>query len=131
MDECIYMTNRYIGENGMVRCWVFREKCRKCDNGMMGKPVDEKTGKVKTRAKEYACTECGHTVDKDTYEDSLTANIRYACDKCRNSGELQLPFKRKKVKRFDDETGKEALVEALVFECDKCKEKIFVTKKMK
>ena len=131
MEECVYMTNRFIGEKGSVRCWVFREKCKKCGNGMMGKPVDEKTGKVKTRAKEYACGECGHIVEKEEYEDSLTANIFYTCNKCSNSGELQLPFQRKKMKRFDEEKGKEEKVDALVFECGKCKEKIFVTKKMK
>ena len=130
MDECVYMTNRTIGENGSVRCWVFREKCT-CGKGSMGKPVDEKTGKVKTRAKEYACSECGRSVEKDVYEDSLTANVSYTCDKCGNSGELQLPFKRKKVKRFDEEKGKNETVDALMFECGKCKEKIYVTRKMK
>ena len=131
MEECVYMTNRFIGEKGSVRCWVFREKCKKCGNGMMGKPVDEKTGKVKTRAKEYACGECGYIVEKEEYEDSLSANISYTCDKCGNSGELQMAFRRNKVKRFNDEKGKEEKVDALVFECGKCKEKMYVTKKMK
>ena len=43
----------------------------------------------------------------------------------RNTGET------KKVKRLDEETGKEAKVDAVVFECQKCKEKMYITKKMK
>jgi len=129
MDECVYMTNRFIGDKGSVRCWVFREKCPKCGKGLMGKPRDE-TGKIKIRAKEYVCSECGHTAGKE-YEDTLTASIAYTCSKCEHAGEIELPFKRKKMKMFDEQKQKNVTVDALQFACQKCSEKIYVTKKLK
>ena len=129
MDECVYMTNRFLGEKGSVRCWVFREKCPKCGKGLMGKPRSE-SGKVKIRAKEYVCPECGYSVG-DEYEDTLTANVAYICPQCSHSGEAQMPFQRKKMKMFDDEAQKQVTVEAMRFDCQKCKHTIFVTKKMK
>lgn len=119
-DECVYVTNRFVGEDGSVFCWVFKEKCKKCGKGMMGKPRDA-SGKVKIRAKEYVCPECGYNVEKQSYEDGLTASVKYTCPKCKHSGEMEMPFKRKKVEG----------VSSLVFDCQKCKEKIYVTKKMK
>ena len=119
-DECVYLTNRYIDDKGMVRCWVFKENCPKCGKGMMGKPRDLK-GKVKIRAKEYVCPECSYTVEKAAYELTLTANIDYTCPKCEHAGETEIPFKRKKVEGVD----------SLVFTCQKCGEKIPITKKMK
>lgn len=101
-------------------CWVFREKCPKCGKALMGKPRDD-DGKVKIRAKEYICPECGHTVEKQEYEDTLTANVAYTCPFCGYQGETQIPFKRK---TFEG-------VKALVFECAKCKKKIAITKKLK
>ena len=120
MDECVYFTRRAVGK-GFVMCWVFREKCPKCGKAEMGKPRDPKTGGVKIRAKEYVCPECNHTVEKVEYEDTLTANVAYTCPHCGHKGETQIPFKRKS---FEG-------VKALVFQCDKCKGKIPITKKMK
>lgn len=120
MEECVYFTRRAV-DSGNVMCWVFREKCPKCGKGIMGKPRDPKTGDVKIRAKEYVCPECGHTVEKQAYEDTLTANVSYTCPHCSFSGETTIPYKRK---TFEG-------VKALVFECGKCKAKIPVTKKMK
>lgn len=85
----------------------------------MGKPQED--GKVKIRAKEYVCPNCGHSEERTAYEESLTANIQYTCGKCGNAGEQQIQYKRKNV----DGT------KALVFNCDKCKERILITKKMK
>lgn len=127
MDECIYFTRR---SKPQAVAWVFKEKCPKCKKAMMGKPTGP-DGKVKIRAKEYVCPECRHTVEKQAYEDTLTANIQYTCPQCSNSGEIQIPFKRKKVKIFDEEEGKEKMAEALQFQCPKCSQKINVTKKMK
>jgi predicted RNA-binding Zn-ribbon protein involved in translation (DUF1610 family) len=127
MDECIYFTRR---SKPQAVAWVFRESCPKCKKALMGKPRDS-TGKVKIRAKEYVCPACGYIVAKQEYEDTLTANIQYTCPKCNNAGELQMPFKRKKVKLFDEEEGKEIAADALVFNCAKCNERIAVTKKMK
>lgn len=120
MDECVYFTSRAV-EKGYVKCWVFREKCPKCKKDFMGKPKDEKTGAVKIRAKEYICPACKYTVEKVAYEDTLTANIAYTCPHCQHKGETQTPFKRK---TFEG-------VKAIVFLCDKCKQKIPITKKMK
>lgn len=119
-EECVYYTRRTV-DKGQVTCWVFREKCPKCGKAVMGKPKDERTGKVKIRAKEYVCPQCNYTVQKEQHEDTLTANISYTCPHCQNKGETQIPFKRKS---FEG-------IKALVFLCDKCKQKIPITKKMK
>ncbi|MBW2969756.1 hypothetical protein KY309_03785 [Candidatus Woesearchaeota archaeon] len=119
MDECVYFTQRTI-DKGHVKCWVFRENCPKCGKALMGKPRD-KDGAVKIRAKEYVCPECGHTVEKKEYEETLTANVIYTCPYCGYKGEIQIPFKRRKYQGAD----------ALVFQCEKCKAKIAITKKMK
>jgi predicted RNA-binding Zn-ribbon protein involved in translation (DUF1610 family) len=122
MEECIYFTNRSIGEqfNGTARCWVFKEMCPKCKKSLMGKPRKD-DGKVSIRAKEYVCPSCNFTMEKLEYEATLTANIEYKCPGCGFEGQHQMPFKRKKVMG----------VETLRFPCAKCKENIDVTKKMK
>ncbi|MBS3151012.1 hypothetical protein J4443_01360 [Candidatus Woesearchaeota archaeon] len=130
MDECIYFTNRTIG-TGKIKAWVFREICPKCGKRLMGKPKDEKTGKVKIRAGKYVCPECLYAAEKQEYEDSLTVNIRYTCPHCSHSGEVQQSFKRRKIQRFNEETGKKETVEAVRFQCEKCKQNIDLTKKMK
>jgi len=130
MDECIYFTNRLL-DKGKIKAWVFREMCPKCGKGLMGKPRDEKTGKPKIRATEYACPECKYSVEKGEYEDTLTINIEYTCPYCGNKDELQMSYQRKKVQRFNEEKGKKESVDAIRFQCSKCKENIDVTKKMK
>ena len=119
MDQCVYFTNRAIGK-GNAKAWVFREKCPKCKEGVMGKPVDAK-GKVKTRAEEYACPKCHYNVPKQEYEDSLTANVKYTCPHCGHKAEAQVPFKRKNIEG----------VQTIRVDCAKCKGHIDVTKKMK
>lgn len=120
MDECVYFTRRADGV-GKTMCWVFREKCPKCGKALMTKPMDEKKGTFKVRAKEYVCSACGHTEEKEAYESKLTASIAYTCPKCKHQGETQVPFKRKAVEG----------VKAIVFNCQNCKERLLVTKKMK
>jgi predicted RNA-binding Zn-ribbon protein involved in translation (DUF1610 family) len=127
VEECVYFTRR---SKPQVVAWVLKEKCPKCKKALMGKPKGS-DGKVKIRAKEYVCSECGFTMEKQAYEDTLTANIQFTCPKCSFSGEHQMPFKRKKVKLFDEEEGKEVTADALIFNCPKCAQKIAVTKKMK
>jgi len=121
MEECVYFTNRAIGEkfNGSVRCWVFRQQCPKCKKAFMGKPVVD--GKAKIRALEYVCPACKYTVEKQAYEDTLIANVDYVCPACQFHGGKVLPFIRKKVER----------VLTLRFPCEKCAGPIDVTKKMK
>ena len=130
MDECVYFTNRSIDE-GKIKAWVFKEECPKCKKGIMGKPKNEKTGRPKIRAKEYTCSECGYTVEKEEYEDTLTINIKYTCPHCQHSDELSTPFKRKKVQRLNEKTGKKQAIETVRFQCSKCGKDIDVTKKMK
>ena len=119
MDRLLYFTKRK-SDNGSVFAYVYRQKCPKCGKSLMGKPRDEE-GNVKIRAKEYVCPSCGNSIEKKEYEESLKANIDYVCPKCRHHGEIQIPYKRKKVKGVD----------ALKFNCEKCGQEILVTKKMK
>ena len=130
MDECVYFTNRIL-DKGKIKAWVFRGQCPRCKNGFMGKPRDKKTGKAKIRADEYVCPKCSYKLEKGEYEDSLTVNIKYTCPHCQNEGEVQESFKRKKVQRIDEETGKNTSVDAVRFQCQKCKKNIDLTRKMK
>jgi predicted RNA-binding Zn-ribbon protein involved in translation (DUF1610 family) len=118
MDECAYFTSRDIG-NGEITVWVSRQMCPKCKKAMMGKPVDK--GKIKVRASEYVCPACNYTVEKEEYEDTLTASAEYTCPECKFKGEAEIPFKRKSVEG----------TKALRFTCGKCGAKIDVTQKMK
>ncbi len=129
MDECIYFTNRVL-DKGKIKAWVFKELCPKCKKSLMAKPKDPKTGKAKIRAKEYVCPSCNFQMEKQQYEDTLTINIQYTCPHCNFSGELQVPFKRKKIQILNEETNKKKLVEAVRFQCEKCKKNIDITKKM-
>lgn len=121
MDECVYFTQRSLdGEKGSVKVWVFKAACPKCKKAIMGKPRG-KNGKVQVRAKEYVCPSCSYTVEKQAYEESLTANAEYTCPACGSSGEAQAPFKRKNIEG----------IPTLRFQCSKCKANIDVTKKLK
>ena len=115
MDECVYFTNRVL-DKGKIRCWVFKEKCPKCGKSLMGKPRDPKTGKIQIRAKEYKCPECNYTLPEQEYEDTLTANIQYTCPYCSHDGEIQVPFKRKKIQILNEETGTKKAAESLRFQ---------------
>lgn len=130
MEECVYFTNRSIG-SGKVKAWVLKQKCPKCQKGIMGKPKDPKTGKSKIRATEYVCPECNYTAEKQEYEDTLTVSIQYTCPYCSNQSEAQAPFKRKKVQLLNEETGKKSAVDVIRFQCGKCGKNIDITKKMK
>ncbi len=121
MDECFYFTNRRLDNNGSVIAWVYKPDCPKCRKAKMGKPVDRKTGKVKKKADIYACPSCGYEVNIAEYEPTLKMEIKYRCPKCGNEGEATTEYKKKKFKGVD----------AYVFACGKCSEKIPITKKMK
>jgi predicted RNA-binding Zn-ribbon protein involved in translation (DUF1610 family) len=121
MDECVYFTQRSLDNvNGEIMAWVFRETCPKCGKEKMGKPRDSK-GKVKMRAKEYACPSCGYSVEKQAYEDSLMAYAEYTCPSCKGKGEARTNYKRKNIEG----------VPTLRFSCMKCSANLDVTKKMK
>lgn len=119
MEEIVYFTRRDVGE-GEATVWVFRGDCPKCGKGLMGKPRGD-DGKVKIRAKEYMCPECGYTVEKTEYEESLMASVDYTCPQCKHQAETQIPYKRKSIKG----------VKTLRTTCEKCGANIDVTKKMK
>ncbi|MBU6996886.1 MAG: hypothetical protein HXS41_11555 [Theionarchaea archaeon] len=120
MEELVYFTNRELEEGGKITCWVRRRECPKCGKGLMGKPRNEKTGDIKVRARTYVCPDCGFTMDKKQYEETLTAEIRYTCPHCGAQGETTAPYKRKKIKG----------VETLRIKCEQCGGAIDITKKM-
>ncbi len=118
MEECVYFSNRTIG-NGKAMAWVYRVDCPKCHKSKMGKPVEK--GKIKIRADEYKCPECGYTETKEQHEPRLKVEVIYTCPHCGNQGEATTEYKRKS---FEG-------VPAFVFQCGKCGNKIGLTKKMK
>ena len=120
MDQLVYFTNRNVN-GGHVMAWVYKGQCPKCKKGLMGKPKDEKTGKVKIRSTEYVCPDCGYSVEKADYEPTLEVEIKYSCPKCKHEGETATQYKRKTYQGM----------KAIVFKCDKCGEKIPITKKLK
>jgi hypothetical protein len=121
MDDLVYFSRRNIAESkGKTIAWVPKVKCDKCKKGLMGKPVDQKTGKIKVRAAEYVCSSCGNTEEKKEHETKLNAMIIYECPFCNNKGEATVPFARKSW------YGKKAIV----FQCAKCKEKLGLVKKL-
>ena len=128
-DECVYYTNRII-DKGEIIAWVFKEKCPKCKKALMGKPKNPKTGRPKTRATIYVCPECGHTLQKQEYEDTLTTNIEYTCP-CGNKSQTTAPFQWKKIRIENPETGKKKSVDVIKFSCSKCKKELYVARKMK
>ncbi len=119
MDELVYWTKRAL-DSGNVIMWVKKGDCPKCKKIKIGKPVGD-NGKVKMRAKEYVCAGCGNTVEKEAYEESLTAEVIYMCPSCGKKGEFTGPFKRKNVQG----------IQTFRFQCGSCNSPIDVTKKMK
>jgi len=118
-NECVYFTNRTLDNNGKIRAWVFKKECPECKKAVMGKPVVK--GKVKIRATEYVCPECGYKEEKKEHEDTLIVSVQYTCPFCSKSGEATTPYKRKTYQG----------VSSYVFDCNDCGEKIAITKKMK
>lgn len=130
MDELCYMTRR-VTKEGKTIAWVERGTCPKCKKGLMSKPKDPKTGKFKIRSPDYVCNECGFVTPKAAFEETLMAKVIYTCPKCKHEGEIETPFKRKKIGIWNEEKQKKVPTEAFVFSCQGCDEKIPVTKKMK
>ncbi len=114
----MYFTRRTLG-NGRIMAWVYKKECPQCHKARMGKPVVK--GKVKIRAPEYVCPECGYIEQKKEHEESCTLEAIYTCPECGKDGESTTPYKRKAYKG----------TQAYVVECSNCGAKIPVTKKMK
>jgi predicted RNA-binding Zn-ribbon protein involved in translation (DUF1610 family) len=119
MEECVYFTNRTIG-NGRAMAWVFRKECPKCKKGVMGKPL-KKGNKVDKKASHYLCYACGYAESNEQVENGLVLNVEYKCPNCGFEGETTTEYKRKS---FEG-------VPSYVFECQKCRKKIGLTKKLK
>ena len=119
VQECVYFTNRTIGE-GRAMAWVFRKECPECKKGIMGKP-QKKNGKNDKKADHYVCYSCGYKESNEQVENSLTINVEYKCPDCGNEGGTTTEYKRK---TFEG-------VPSYIFECQKCKKKIGITKKLK
>ena len=119
VEECIYFTNRIIG-SGKAIAWVFRKECPKCRKGIMGKPL-KKDGKPDKKSDHYVCYSCNYQESNEQVESNLLINIEYKCPDCGNEGETTSEYKRK---NFEG-------VPSYVFECQKCRKKIGLTKKLK
>ncbi|HLD87292.1 MAG TPA: hypothetical protein VJB12_04465 [Candidatus Nanoarchaeia archaeon] len=119
MDECFYFSNRVLGD-GKVMAWAMRPLCTKCGKGLLGKPI-KKNGKPDKKAPGYECPLCKHPETDESLSTSMMVSVEYICPKCRHSGETTTPYKRVKFQG----------VAAFVFQCQKCNEKIPITKKLK
>jgi len=128
IDECVYFTNRTL-DKGKIKAWVFKKNCPNC-NILMSKPKNSK-GKVLIRAKEYVCEKCKFKQTNEEYEKDLFVNVKYTCPYCNNQGETRIPFKRKKVRIVDEETGKKTTLDSVRFQCNKCNKNIDISKRMK
>ena len=119
MEECLYFTNRSIGE-GYATAWAYRKECPKCKKGRLGKPI-KKNGKADKKAAYYECKECKYQESNEQVENSVKLEVQYKCPYCSYEGEAASEYKRK---FFEG-------VPSYVFECGKCRKKIGLTKKMK
>ena len=118
-DECLYFTNRSIGE-GYATAWAYRGECPKCKKPTIGKPI-KKNGKVDKKADYYECSICKHQESNEEMEQKLKLEVQYKCPHCSHEGETTTEYKRE---NFEG-------VPSYVFECDKCNKKIGITKKLK
>ena len=119
MEECLYFTNRSIGE-GFIVAWVYRPLCQKCKKGRMGKPI-KKNGKPDKKSPNYECTECKLQKTNEEMESLLKVEVEYKCPHCSNEGFATTEYKRK---NFEG-------VPSYVFACEKCGKNIGITKKLK
>lgn len=122
VEDLVYFTNRTLNDSkGSVKAWVYKLECPQCKKDLMSKPINPKTKKPKVRASYYECKSCHHTMEKSEVEPLLKVEVKYICPMCQHEGCAIIPFKRKKFKGVD----------AFIFNCEKCNEKIPITKKMK
>ncbi len=119
IEECIYFTNRTI-DSGRAMAWVCRKQCPKCKKDVLKKP-STKSGKPDKKSPIYVCKSCRYEEKNEDVENDLMINVEYKCPYCGNEGETTSEYKRKS---FEG-------VPSYVFECEKCKKKIGLTKKLK
>ena len=119
MQECLYFTNRTI-DSGKAIAWVFRKECPSCRKGIMSKP-EKKVGKIDKKADCYICNSCGYKESNEDVENSLVLNVEYKCPHCGNESETTTEYVKKNYYG----------VKAYIFNCQKCGQKIGITKKLK
>lgn len=112
MEECLYFTRRSIGK-GKIVAWAYRILCPKCKKANMRKE--------NKRDKYYTCPQCEYTEDEKLHESKIKIEVKYVCPFCLFSGETTTEYKRKSFYG----------VQAYIFFCERCKEKLGLTKKMK
>lgn len=120
IGECLFFSNRTLGETGKATAWVYRPECPSCKKARIGKPI-KKNGKPDKKAEYFECPECKHQISNEEAETIFKVEIKYTCPHCGNVGEATTEYKRESFKG----------VKAFVFSCEKCGEKIGITKKMK
>ncbi len=119
MEECLYFTNRSIGE-GFATAWAYRPDCPKCKKPTIGKPI-KKNGKVDKKADHFECRVCKYQMPNEEADSLAKLEVQYKCPHCGNEGEAITEYKRKV---FEG-------IPSFVFECGKCNKKVGITKKMK
>ncbi len=95
MDECLYFTNRKLEDGTCIIAFVRRKECPACHKGQMGKPVNEKTGRPKTRSQVYVCPACGHEEEKKAHEESCMLEIEYTDPEGKQRKQTSVPYKRR------------------------------------
>lgn len=119
MDELVYFSRRTLEPKGRAIAWAYKKECPKCKKALMGKPVEK--GKVKIRATEYVCPECGYDEPKAEHEKELVMYVEYDCPACDHHAIGSTSYVPKTFQG----------VKSRVVACDACGEKIAITKKMK
>ncbi len=121
MDDLLYFSNRKLPDGVRIIAWVEKISCPACGDALMGKPVDEKTGKVKIRAAEFVCPACGHTEPKAAHLKKLSMQVRYTDTTGKNWKAATTEYKLRTWKGM----------KAYVFENEFTNEKMGVTKRLK
>ena len=75
MEECVYFTNRSIGE-GYATAWAYRKECPKCKKPSLGKPI-KKDGKPDKKADHYECKICKYQEPNEEVEKDLKLEVQY------------------------------------------------------
>lgn len=112
MDDLLYFSNRRLPSGIRMIAWVEKITCEGCKKALMGKPVDEKTGKVKIRSSIFVCPECGREEKKAVHTKKLTMQVRYTDETGKEWKKAETEYKLRtwqgmKAYVFDNEfTGK-------------------------
>lgn len=119
MEECIYFTNRTF-DTGRAMAWVYKKKCTKCNDGVMIKPL-KKNGKPDKKSLIFVCDKCNIEESNEDVEKDLKLEVDFRCPHCQFEGQTTTEYIRKSFQG----------VKSFIFTCEKCHEKIPLTKKMK